>query len=182
MIYSQFFVDAAWDSLRGEEGYRVGLFSPRVGTQVEWLGTAFSLGFRARKVHQQIAELWGLWTALRLACHLGWGGVTMFLDNAGAIYQGVRGRASAGLWVQQWILRNVNLLLFRHPLVVHFVFVPTFLQPVDPISGLEVSCGGCIARALEPTHGIFGGWGPIYPLPCLSGQWPGMWVKRWGLW
>ena len=29
----------------------------------------------------------------------GGGGVTLFLDNAGAIYQGVRGRASVGLWV-----------------------------------------------------------------------------------
>ena len=68
---------------------------------------------------------------------LGGGGVTLFLDNAGAIYQGVRGRASIGLWVQQWILRKVNLLLFRCPVVVHFVFVPTSLQPADPVSRLE---------------------------------------------
>ena len=147
MAYPQLFVDAVWDSLRGEEVYRVGLFSPKLGTRAEWLGTTFSLGAHKQLVNQQIAELWGVWTALRLACHLGWGGVILFLDNAGAIYQGVRGRASVGLWLQLWILRKVNLLLFRHPLVVHFVFVPTFLQPADPISRLEASCGGSRARA-----------------------------------
>ena len=78
MIYPHLFVDAAWDSLRGEEGYRVGLFSPRLGTRVEWLGTTFSLGARKRRVNRQMAELWGAWTALRLACHLGWGGVNSF--------------------------------------------------------------------------------------------------------
>ena len=50
---------------------------------------------------------------------------------------------------------NVNLLLFRHPLVVHFVFVATFLQPADPVSRLEALCGGCRARALEAARGIW---------------------------
>ena len=50
---------------------------------------------------------------------------------------------------------KVNLLLFRHPLVVHFVFVPTFLQPAGPISRLEASCGGFRARALEAARGIW---------------------------
>ena len=51
MAYPQLSVDAGWDSLRGEEGYRVGLFSPRLGTRVEWLGTAFSFGARQRRVN-----------------------------------------------------------------------------------------------------------------------------------
>ena len=59
------------------------------------------------------------------------------------------------MWVQQWILRKVNLLLFRHPLVVHFVFVPTFLQPADLVSRLEASCGGCRTRAFEIARGIW---------------------------
>ena len=133
----------------------MGLLSPKLGTRVEWLGTIFSLGSRARRVNQQMAELWGVWTAVRLACHMGWGVVTLFLDNAGAIYQGVRGRASVGLWVQQWSLRKVNLLLFRCPVVVHFVFVPTFLQPADPVSRLEASYGGCRARALGAARHIW---------------------------
>ena len=86
LVYPNLFVDAAWDSLREEQGYRVGLLSPRLGTRVEWLGTIFSLGSRARRVNQPIAELWGVWKAVRLACHMSWGGVTLFLDNAGAIY------------------------------------------------------------------------------------------------
>ena len=40
-----------------------------------------------------------MWTAVRLACDLGWGGVALFLDNTGAIYQGVRGGALVGLWI-----------------------------------------------------------------------------------
>ena len=99
LVYPNLFVDAAWDSLRGEEAYRVGLFSPRLGTRVEWLVTTFSLGSCALRVNQQMAKLWGVCTAVRLACHMGWGGVTLFLDNAGAIYQGVRGRTSVGLVV-----------------------------------------------------------------------------------
>ena len=90
LVYPNLFVDAAWDSLRGEEGYRVGLFSPRLGNRVEWLGTQFSLGSRKRRVNQQMAELWGVCTAVRLAYHMGWGEVTLFLDIAGAIYQGLR--------------------------------------------------------------------------------------------
>ena len=133
----------------------MGLFSPRLGTRVERLGTTFSLGSRARRVNQRMAELWGLSTAVRLACHTGWGGVTLFLDNVGAIYKGVRGRAFVGLWVQQWILRKVHLLLFRCPLVVHFVFVPTFLQPAEAVSRSEASCGGCRARAPEAARGIW---------------------------
>ena len=74
MDYPRLFVDAAWDSLRGEEGYRVGLFSPRLGTRVEWLGATASLGARSRHLNQQIAELWGVWSAVRLACHIEWGG------------------------------------------------------------------------------------------------------------
>ena len=38
----------------------------------------------------------------------------------------MRGRALVGRWVQQWLLWHINLLLFRHPLVVHFVFMPSF--------------------------------------------------------
>ena len=155
LAYPYLFVDAAWDSLRWEEGYRMGLFSPKLGTRVEWLGTQFSLGSRARRVNQQMSELWGVWTAVRLASHMGWGEVTLVLDNAGAIYQSVRGRASVGLWVEQWILRKVNLLLFRYPVVVHFVFVPTFLQPADPVSRLEASCGGCRASALGAARAIW---------------------------
>ena len=74
LAYPYLFVDAAWDSLRGVEGYRVGLFSPKLGTRVEWLGTQFSSGSRARRVNQQMSELWGVWTAVKVACHMGWGG------------------------------------------------------------------------------------------------------------
>ena len=116
----------------------------------------------------------------------GIGGVTLFLGNAGAIYQGVRGRALVGLWVQQWLLRRVNLLLFRNPLVVHFNLVPNFWQPTDPISRLEVLCGGSRSMELEAAREIwrrFGssvsyalyigsaarfvgeGLGPVIPLP-----------------
>ena len=61
---------------------------------------------------------------------------------------------SVGLWTHEWVLAKVNLLFFRHPLVVQFVFVATFLQPADPVSRLEASCGGCRAHAFETARGI----------------------------
>ena len=55
--YPHLFVDAAWDQLRGVPGFRVGIFSPRLGTRVEWLGERFSLGNRQQPLNQQAAEL-----------------------------------------------------------------------------------------------------------------------------
>ena len=52
-------------------------------------------------------------------------------------------------------MRKVTLLLFKCPVVVHFVFVPTFLQPADPVSRLEASCRGCRARALGAARDIW---------------------------
>ena len=130
-----------------------------------------------------MAELWGVWTTVRLAYHMGWGGVTLFLDNAGGIYQGVRGRASVGLWVQQWILRKVNLQLFRCPLVVHFVFVPTSLQPADPVSrSVRRRVGGAGHGHWRPPAVFGGGSETTFSMPYVLGLWPGMWVTRWGLW
>ena len=198
--YPQLFVDAAWDQLQGVPGFRVGIFSPSLGTRVEWLGERFSLGTRRRPLNQKAAELWGVWSAVRLACHMGWGGVALFLDNAGAIYQGVRGRASVGLWIQQWLLRRINLLLFGHPLVVHFVFVPSPLQPADPVSRLEGVCGGSRAAALERARDIWGrlggdlsyalyigsvaryirrDWVPVTPLLLPEGGGQGLMGRRW---
>ena len=60
-----------------------------------------------------------------------------------------------GLWVQQWVLRQVNLLLLRHHLAVHFVFVPSFLQPADRVSRLEELCGGSRSQAHEAAGAIW---------------------------
>ena len=39
--------------------------------------------------------------------------------------------------------------------MVHLGFVPKFLQPADPVSRLEASCGGCRARALGAARDIW---------------------------
>ena len=147
MCCPHLFVDAAWDSLKGEGGYRVGVFSPCLGMRVEWLGMNLSLGRRSgQRTHQ--SHLWDVWTTVKLACHLGWQGVALFLDSAGVIYHGVQGRALVGLWVQQWLLRRINVWLFRRPLVVHFVFVQSFLQPAGPLLQFEAG-GGSRAVAAD---------------------------------
>ena len=46
-------------------------------------------------------------------------------------------------------------MLFRQPLVVHFVFVPSLLQPADPVSRLEAMCGGSRSFAIEAAQGIW---------------------------
>ena len=57
MAHPHMFVHAAWYSSRADEGYREGLFGPRLGTRVERLGTPFSLGARKRGVNQRIVKL-----------------------------------------------------------------------------------------------------------------------------
>ena len=140
---------------RGRKGIGLHFFHHALGC-VECLGRDISLGNRSRRLNHQIAELWGVWTPVELACHVGGRGVTLFVDtNAGAIYQGVRGRASVGLWIQQWLLRRINLLLFRNALVVRFVFLPSFLHPADRVSRLEALCEGSRSMALEAAREIW---------------------------
>ena len=60
-----------------------------------------------------------------------------------------------GLWVQQWLLRRVNVHVFRDSLVVHFVSVPSFLKPAHPVSRLEALCGGSRSTALRAAQVIW---------------------------
>ena len=56
------------------------------------------------------------------------------------------------LWVEQWLLRRIKVPLFGNPLVVHFIFVPNFLQPADCVSRLEALCEGSRSTALEAAR------------------------------
>ena len=115
---------------------------------MECLESHFYLGERNRRSNKQIAELWGHWTAVRVTCNFGW-------RMPGQIYKGVRGKALVGFWGQQWLLKRSILLLFRHPLLVHFVFVPSlslcrvFVTRLMPCLEQEAMCGGLSAMAVE---------------------------------
>ena len=82
-----------------------------------------------------------------------------------------------GLWVHQRLLRHINSLLFQQPLVVHFIFAPSFLEPMDPMSRLEALCGGSKFTALEAARVIWWRLGDILSYAVYIGLWLRMWVR-----
>ena len=112
------FVDAAWD--RG--------VVPRRGVR--------SWAVQSRVFNQQEAELQGVAWAIRLACRFGWRTVTIFTDSTAAGYQAVGLRAKTWLKRQMRVLRALVYRLAVSGMVMRFVWVPSALQPVDPLSRL----------------------------------------------
>ena len=173
------FMDAAWDSLHGEDGYRVGLFSPHMGTHVEWLGQDISLGNRSRRLNQQIVELWGVWTAVKFACRVRWRGVTLFWDNAnaGAIYQGVRGRASVGCGFSSGCCGGLTCFDLGTRWWCILFSCQAFCSRQIPCPGWR-QCVRVPGRRRRRRRGRSGGGlGTISLMPCSSGLWPDMWER-----
>ena len=72
--------------------------------------------------------------AIRLACRFGWRAVTIFTDSTAAGYQAVGLRAKTWLKRQMRVLRSLVWRLVVSGMVVRFVWVPSALQPADPLS------------------------------------------------
>ena len=72
--------------------------------------------------------------AIRLACRFGWRAVTIFTDSTAAGYQAVGLRAKTWLKRQMRVLRLLVWRLAVSGMVVRFVWVPSALQPADPLS------------------------------------------------
>ena len=119
------FVNAAWDGF----GYGVG-----------WGGVP-KRGVRSRAVqsgvfNQHVAELQGVAWAVRLPCCFGWRAVTIFTDSTAAGYQAVGPRAKTWHKRQMWVLRSLVWRLAMSGMVARFVWVPSALQPADPMRRL----------------------------------------------
>ena len=182
LVYPNLFVDAAWDSLRGEEGYRVGLFCPRLGTRVEWLGTHFSLGSRTRRVNQQMAELWGVWTAVRLACHMGGGGGGSLSSSImrGPFTRGCVDERPLGCGSSSGSCARLPCCYSSAPWWCTLCLSPHSCSRPTPCHGWKLRVGGA-GRGRWGQPAIFGGGSAITrPMLCISGLWHGMWAVRWG--
>ena len=129
------FVDAAWDRF----GYRVGGVVPRRGVR--------SWAVQSLVHNQQEAELQGVAWAVRLACRFGWRAVTIFTDNMAAGYQAVGLRAKTWLRRQMRVLRALVWQLAVSGMVVRFVWVPSALEPADPLSRLFSDHNGNVGAA-----------------------------------
>ena len=81
-----------------------------------------------------MVELYGAWVLVRRAARARYSQCAMLHDNMQAVWNVVNLRSGAGLWRQNRILRAIAHQLRMSRLVVHVVYVPTDLQPADPIS------------------------------------------------
>ena len=73
---------------------------------------------------------------VHVACCFGWRVVTIFTDNTATGYQAVGLRAKTWLKRQMRVLQALVWRLAVSGMVVRFVWVPSALQPADPLSRL----------------------------------------------
>ena len=109
----------------GAVRYTVGLYTPQVHRVFDcpvWVTT------------QQIAEMYGVWVLVKYSANRSLSQVTMLQDNMQAVWGTVNLRARTRHWKQRRILRAVVHWLRTSQLIVHVVWVPTHLQPADPLS------------------------------------------------
>ena len=119
----------------------------RVGALVPGVGVRMHVTTPARFASQQTTELRGLAWAVRFAVRTGHKSVTVCSDSEAAIAQVLRLRATSHLTHHQAVLRSLARVLWVSGIVVRLVWVPSALQPGDPMSRVTSVFGGSQARA-----------------------------------
>ena len=122
-------VDAAeYVNDRGAVRYRVGLYSSGRGRVFEcpsWVST------------QQVAEMYGMSLLVKFSVSSQFPQVTMLRDNMQTVWGTVNLRARTRHSKQQRILRGVVHRLRTSQLTLHVTWVPSHLQPADPLSRVQ---------------------------------------------
>ena len=136
-------VDAAEVQLEAGLRYRVGLFDGVDGFVFHYPGWVRN---------QQVAELYGAWILLRRAARAKYSQCEMLHDNMQAIWNVINLRSRAGLWRQNRFLRAIAHQLRRSGVVVHTGYVPTDLQPADPVSRASDTAGEGLHLAVKTTR------------------------------
>ena len=126
MVVKWIAVDAAdYVTVSGTIQYRVGLYTHEVHRVFDcavWVTT------------QEIAEMYRVWVIVKYSANRSLSHVTMLQDNMQAVWGTVNLRARTHHWKQQRILRAIVHWLRTSQLIVHVVWVPSHLQPADPLS------------------------------------------------
>ena len=130
------FVDGAHDG----PSWRVGGFSIFPGVRSD-------VARRLRAQSQQLVVLQSLVWGTRLAVCLRYTTVTLVSDSEVAIAQLLHVTAKSVLGAQQSVLRELARRLVCSGLVVRVLWVPSGLQPADPISRLQGEFGRDRLRA-----------------------------------
>ena len=119
----------------------------RVGALVPGVGVRTHVTPPARFASQQTTELRGLAWAVRFAVRTGHKSVTVCSDSEAAIAHVLRLRATSHLTHHRAVLRSLARILWVSGIVVRLVWVPSALQPGDPMSRVTSMFGGSQARA-----------------------------------
>ena len=114
------------DAGRVGGGYQTGMFSPSLGIRI--------IRCPHEVANQQIAELFALDAATRVAARLGWTECTYVGDNAASLQMVHTMRPSLHNTVMCQILRRIRNRLLWTAMTVHLLWVPSGLQPGDPSS------------------------------------------------
>ena len=133
LVLSQSWLFAKWLAVdaaeyvndRGRVRYGVGLYTSGRGWVFEcpaWIST------------QQVAEMYGMSILVKFAISRRLPQVTMLQDNTQTIGGTINLRARTQHWKQQRILRTVVHRLRTSQLTLHVTWVPSHLQPADPLS------------------------------------------------
>ena len=128
------------DGARDAGSWRVGALIPGVGVRTH-------VAPQARFASQQTTELRGLAWAVRFAVRKGHKSVTVCSDSEAAIAQVLHMRATSHLTHHQAVLRSLARVLWISGIVVRLVWVPSALQPGDPMSRVVSVFQGSQARA-----------------------------------
>ena len=115
------------DGARDAGGWRVGTLIPGVGVRTH-------VAPQARFASQQTTELRGLAWAVRFAVRKGDKSVTVCSNSEAAIAQVLHMRATSHLTHHQAVLRPLARVLWISGIVGRLVWVPSVLQPGDPMS------------------------------------------------
>ena len=83
---------------------------------------------------QQAAELFAIECAIRIAANQGQRSITVTTDNIAAAHSTLHRKASVSLVAQNRILRRIQNLLRWSDLHVSLAWIPSHLNPADPLS------------------------------------------------
>ena len=124
--------------------FRVGLFGPMVGARF--------LLCPGDVVSQQEAELYALDAATRLAVRLGWSHLTYVGDNSAALHvvRTMRPYLRNERYVR--LVRRIRNRLLWSGLTVALIWVPSCLQPADPLSRCPLTAPGMQRGTLDCMH------------------------------
>ena len=127
MLVKWIFVDAAqfYDRF-GRLRFRVGVFNP--------VGDARAFDCPLWVNTQQVAQLYGVWILVGLAGRRRVGQLCMLQDNMQVIRATINLKSTSWFWRHNRILKAVVLHLISSGTILHVAYVPSDLQPADPVS------------------------------------------------